>query len=98
LSRRGQNRSADDGGVGFRFLYKKRNWTDRNANVPRFVARLAANLGVTGTPPILERFRIPVKTANEEQRWLDGLDLDVPEEWDDPYCLFRLSALAKETE
>ncbi|NLW51621.1 MAG: hypothetical protein GXY85_12390, partial [Candidatus Brocadiaceae bacterium] len=24
-----------------------------------------------------------------EQRWLDGLYLDVPEEWDDPYRFFR---------
>ena len=24
-----------------------------------------------------------------EKRWLDGLYLDAPEEWDDPYCYFR---------
>jgi len=24
-----------------------------------------------------------------ERRWLDGLYLDAPEEWDDPYRFFR---------
>jgi beta-galactosidase len=51
------------------------------------VARLAANLGVAGSTPVLDRFRTPVKTG--EKRWLDGLYLDVPEEWDDPYRFFR---------
>jgi hypothetical protein len=49
--------------------------------------RLAANLGAGGQTPILARFRSPV--AKDEQRWLEGLYLDVPEEWDDPYRFFR---------
>jgi hypothetical protein len=53
----------------------------------RLVTRLAANLGVSGTTPLLARFRAPVEQA--EKRWLDGFYLDVPEEWDDPYRFFR---------
>jgi beta-galactosidase len=53
------------------------------------VTRLAANLGATGATPILARFRSPVDSAKDERRWLDGLYLDVPEEWDDPYRFFR---------
>jgi hypothetical protein len=51
------------------------------------VTRLAANLGAAGSTPILARLRAPVEKA--EKRWLDGLYLDVPEEWDDPYRFFR---------
>jgi beta-galactosidase len=53
------------------------------------VSRLAANLGVTGATPLLARFRQPVEPGRGEQRWLEGLYLDTPEEWDDPYRFFR---------
>jgi hypothetical protein len=53
------------------------------------VTRLAANLGVSGTPPVLDRFGRPVKAPGAERRWLEGLYLDTPEEWDDPYRFFR---------
>lgn len=53
------------------------------------VTRLAANLGAAGTTPVLERFRRPVEAGRDEQRWRDGLYLDLPEEWDDPYRYFR---------
>jgi hypothetical protein len=53
------------------------------------VNRLAANMGVAGATPLLARFGNPVKTGKAEQRWLEGLYLDVPEEWDDPYRFFR---------
>lgn len=53
------------------------------------VTRLLANLGVSSASPILERFHRPVNPAQEEKRWLDGLYLDQPEEWDDPYRFFR---------
>jgi hypothetical protein len=49
-------------------------------------ARLAANLGVPSSTPLLDRFRASVESA--EKRWLDGLYLDTPEEWDDPYRFF----------
>jgi hypothetical protein len=55
----------------------------------RLVSRLAANMGVASAPPILVRFRRPVDQSGAEKRWLDGLYLDIPEEWDDPYRFFR---------
>jgi len=53
------------------------------------VSRLAANMGVRGSTPILSRFRSPVDSPRADPRWLSGLYLDVPEEWDDPYRFFR---------
>ncbi len=55
----------------------------------RLATRLAANLGAAGPTPILTRFRTPVDASRGEKRWLDGLYLDAPEEWDDPYRFFR---------
>jgi hypothetical protein len=51
------------------------------------VSRLAANMGVAGSTPVLARFHSPAQPS--EKRWLEGLYLDVPEEWDDPYRFFR---------
>jgi hypothetical protein len=53
------------------------------------VTRLAANMGAAGSAPVLARIRSPVEASRAEKRWLDGLYLDVPEEWDDPYRFFR---------
>jgi hypothetical protein len=50
--------------------------------------RLLANMGVTGSTPVLERLKSPV-TSKSEKRWLTGLYLDEPEEWDYPYRAFR---------
>jgi len=50
--------------------------------------RLLANLGGAGSTPILERFHHGVEKAKTEARWRDGLYLDTPEEWDDPYRFF----------
>jgi len=52
------------------------------------VTRLLANLGVSGETPLLTRLSTPVK-SNEPARWLAGLYIDEPEEWDDPYRFFR---------
>jgi hypothetical protein len=46
-------------------------------------------MGVAGSTPLVERFNRPVDVTKTEQRWLDGLYLDQPEEWDDPYRFFR---------
>jgi len=51
-------------------------------------ARLLANQGVAAATPLLTRFSLPVDATKPEQRWLDGLYLDTPEEWDDPYRFF----------
>lgn len=53
------------------------------------VNRLLANLGAAGVTPVLSRFHTPLGSAKPEQRWLTGLYLDQPEEWDDPYRFFR---------
>lgn len=52
-------------------------------------ARVLGNLGVSGPTPVLARFNSPVDPTRGEKRWLDGLYLDSPEEWDDPYRFFR---------
>ncbi len=61
--------------------------TYRRASV--LVSRLLANMGAAGATPLLERFHQPLDGAKAEKRWLDGLYLDQPEEWDDPYRFFR---------
>jgi len=48
--------------------------------------RLLANMGAAGETRLLAHLSRPVREG--EQRWLDGLYLDVPEEWDFPYRFF----------
>jgi hypothetical protein len=52
------------------------------------LARILANMGVAGSTPVLARFSTPVPGSSAEKRWLDGLYLDQPVEWDDPYRFF----------
>jgi len=52
------------------------------------VVRLLANAGVSGLTPVLSRLSSPVAPAKPEKRYLDGLYIDKPEEWDDPYRFF----------
>jgi hypothetical protein len=59
--------------------------TYRRASV--LLARLLSNQGAAGNTPLLDRFHQPA--AATEKRWLTGLYLDQPEEWDDPYRFFR---------
>ena len=49
--------------------------------------RLLANLGVSPQTKLLSNFAKPVEAT--DQRWLQGLYADVPQEWDDPYRFFR---------
>ncbi len=51
------------------------------------LSRALANLGAAGSTPLLARFGSPA--AKSEKRWLEGLYLDRPQEWDDPYRFFR---------
>jgi hypothetical protein len=53
------------------------------------LTRVLANLGVAGGTAVLDDLHRPVDPARAEKRWLDGLYLDVPEEWDNPYRFFR---------
>ena len=52
----------------------------------RLVSRLLANMGCEARTPLLARFSTPV--GLKETRYLDGLYLDKPEVWDDPYRYF----------
>ena len=51
------------------------------------LSRILGNMDVDLPTPLPSRFHGPV--GNSEQRWLNGLYLDTPEEWDDPYRFFR---------
>jgi hypothetical protein len=53
------------------------------------LSRLMGNIGVESSTALLSRFNQPVDSGKSEKRWLDGLYLDQPEEWDDPYRFFR---------
>ena len=56
------------------------------------LTRLLANMGIASTTPLLDRFAAPLEALagmNTEGRWREGLYLDEPEEWDDPYRFFR---------
>jgi len=53
------------------------------------LTRLLANMGAAGSTPVLERFSSPVDASKAEKRWLEGLYMDTPQEWDDPYRFFR---------
>jgi beta-galactosidase/beta-glucuronidase len=50
-------------------------------------ARLLGNQGIS--PPTSLLTNIAKAPGGADKRWLDGLYLDVPEEWDDPYRFFR---------
>jgi beta-galactosidase len=77
--------------VPWQFEYSKDQFNiKRTFRRTAFLAtRLLGNTGVGGTTPVLARFASPVDEAKSEKRWLDGLYLDQPEEWDYPYRAFR---------
>ncbi len=87
--------TAQDGAVVFCQLAPWQfDYSGERMNVKRtfrrvscLVARLLANMGTAGQTPLLDHLSRPV--AEGETRWLDGLYLDNPEEWDDPYRFFR---------
>ena len=73
----------------WQFDHKKQYNAKRTYRRASFlISRLLANTGVSANTPILERFHKPVGIFSEK-RWLDGLYLDTPEEWDYPYRFFR---------
>ncbi len=87
---------ADQANVVFCQLEPWQFTSPKQANLRRthrrtsfLLSRLLANMGVAGDTPLLERFQRPVREAQSEKRWLIGLYLDQPEEWDDPYRFFR---------
>lgn len=54
------------------------------------LSRILGNFGVSGSTPLLERFAELAKPDADitKGRWLDGLYLTTPTEWDDPYRFF----------
>lgn len=75
--------------VPWEFDYAKRYNLKRTYRRAAFVlARILSGMGVSGSTPILDRFKMPCETSKPEGRWLDGLYLDQPEEMDDPYRFF----------
>jgi hypothetical protein len=58
-------------------------------HVAFLLSHLPGNMGVASSTPPQARFSSPMNAARNEQRWLQGLYLDTPEEWDDPYRFFR---------
>jgi hypothetical protein len=53
------------------------------------LSRLVANQGVALRTPLLENLLSPLPAGASTPRWLTGLYVDRPEEWDDPYRVFR---------
>jgi hypothetical protein len=75
--------------VPWQFDYEKQYNLKRTYRRVSFaVVRLLANAGIAAPTPILPRFAAPVVASKPESRWLDGLYIDTPEEWDDPYRFF----------
>ncbi|MGI8601377.1 MAG: glycoside hydrolase family 2 TIM barrel-domain containing protein [Verrucomicrobiales bacterium] len=71
----------------WQFKGEQRNVKQSRRRASFVVSRLLANLGAASSTPLLDRFHQPVDAT--EKRWLDGLYLDRPEEWDNPYRFFR---------
>jgi beta-galactosidase len=71
----------------FQYSSDEMNVKRTSRKVAVMTARLLGNLGVSPPTSFLSHFARPV--SDNEKRWLDGLYLDVPEEWDDPYRFFR---------
>ena len=51
------------------------------------LSRILGNMNADVRTPLVSRFY--GKVGKDEQRWLNGLYIDQPEEWDDPYRFFR---------
>ena len=76
--------------VPWQFDYAKSYNLKRTYRRTAFLlSRLLCNLGATSSTPLLARFHAPVTASESVARWHDGLYLDQPEEWDDPYRFFR---------
>ncbi|MCS7238305.1 MAG: carbohydrate binding domain-containing protein [Thermoguttaceae bacterium] len=83
-----KNGSFEDGPKGFFFQHRDQyNVRKTYRRVSYALSRMLANLGAQGQTPLLERLANPPQP--EEKRYLTGLYVDQPEEWDDPYRFFR---------
>jgi beta-galactosidase len=76
--------------IPWQFDYRKEYNLKRMYRRSSFtLTRALGNLGVAMETPMLEWFHTPPKGGGDDHRWLNGLYLDAPEEWDDPYRFFR---------
>jgi hypothetical protein len=66
---------------------KQFNLKQTHRRISFLVTRLLSNLGVQSSTPLVHNFIQP--TDADDKRWLSGLYLDQPEDWDDPYRFFR---------
>jgi hypothetical protein len=69
------------------FEGEQQNLRRTKRHVAVLFSRLLGNFGAASSTPIAQRFSAPV--VKGEQRWRDGLYVDQPQEWDDPYRFFR---------
>lgn len=90
--------TADKGNVVFcQMVPWHCDYSKEQTNVKRtfrrssfLVTRLLGNMGVEISTPVLARFSSPVEAGSKtEKRWSEGLYLDQPEDWDNPYRSFR---------
>jgi hypothetical protein len=83
------NPSFEAGNQGYWFSYSEQyNLRQTYRRASFLVTRALANMGVVGPTPLLSRVSSPSSTAKPEKRWLDGLYVDQPEDWDYPYRSF----------
>ena len=83
------NPSFEKGAESYYFQFVEQYNLRRTYRRASFLlTRILADMGVAGNTPLLARFGSPVSPGKPEKRWLDGLYLDQPEAWDDPYRFF----------
>ena len=75
--------------VPWQFDYSKFHHTKISFRRTSFsLTRILANMGSESTTPLLGRFSSPIKDGATKSRWLQGMYLDVPITFDDPYRFF----------
>ena len=83
------NPSFETGSEPWWFQYRDRhNVRQTYRRVSFALMRVLGNMGVARSTALPSRFSSPTVPARPEKRWLDGLYLDEPEAWDDPYRFF----------
>ncbi|MDH7571386.1 MAG: hypothetical protein QHJ73_17555, partial [Armatimonadota bacterium] len=84
------NPSFEEGTSGWRYKCNEQHNLRRTYRRSSCVlTRLLANLGVAAETPVIERFHTPAAPDGSDKRWLQGMYLDEPIDWDDPYRFFR---------
>ena len=83
------NPSFESGDQAYAFRFTEQYNLRRTYRRSSFlVTRALANMGVVCSTPLLSRFSSPASPTKLQERWLEGLYVDQPEEWDEPYRWF----------